>query len=259
MKNETRDRKQETGNDWDVMTMKAFVLCGGQGTRLRPYTYSIPKPMLKLGRKPILQYVVENLRLNGFTDLVFTVGYKKEKIMDYFGDGNKFGVKIKYAVEEEPKNTAGSIVDFKGKMKDDFLVVMGDHITDINLRKMMDEHKKSKAIATIALTKHEMQLEYGIVGLEKSEITEFTEKPRYDFYINTAIYAFGQEIFNFIKEREDFAKHVFPRLIAAKKKINPYMFDEYWVDVGRVSDYERLNEFIKVTTLLKNLDLKEEQ
>ncbi|VVB98186.1 Bifunctional protein GlmU [uncultured archaeon] len=234
--------------------MKAFVLCGGQGTRLRPYTYSIPKPMLKMGRKPILQYVVENLKLNGVTDLVLTVGYKKEKIMDYFGDGKKFGVKIEYAIEDEPKNTAGSILEYKNKVKESFFVVMGDHLTDISLKKLMESHKKSGAIATIALTKQEMQLEYGIVGLEKDEITEFSEKPRHEFYINTGIYAFEPEIFNYIKEREDFAKHVFPRLIASKKKINSYVFDEYWVDVGRVSDYERLNEFIKVTTLLKNLD-----
>ncbi|MDD5337504.1 MAG: nucleotidyltransferase family protein [Candidatus ainarchaeum sp.] len=237
--------------------MKAFVLCGGQGTRLRPYTYSLPKPMLKMGRKPILQYVVENLRLNGFTDLILTVGYKKEAIKEYFGDGKKFGVEIEYAEEDEPKNTAGSILDYKGKIKESFLVVMGDHLTDINLRDMMAAHKKSGAIATMALTKKEMQLEYGIVEVKNSQVASFSEKPKYDFLVNTAIYAFEPAIFEYIKPREDFAKHVFPRVLAAKKKINPYMLSEYWVDVGRVSDYERLNEFLNVTSLLKNLDLKE--
>lgn len=237
--------------------MKVFVLCGGQGTRLRPYTYSIPKPMLKMGRKPILQYVVENLRLNGFTDLVFTVGYKKEHIIDYFGDGKKFGVNIYYSIEDEPKNTAGSILEYKNKINDTFLVVMGDHLTDINLKRMVESHKKSGALATIALTKQEMQLEYGIVEMENNEILGFREKPQYNFLINAAIYVFEPEVFNYIKKQEDFAKHVFPRLLAAKKKINPYIFDEYWVDVGRVSDYERLNEFIKITTLLKNLDMKD--
>ncbi len=217
--------------------MKAFVLCGGQGTRLRPYTYSIPKPMLRLGKKPILQYVIENLRLNGFTDLVLTVGYKKEKIMGYFGDGKKLGVSIEYAVEDEPKNTAGSILEFKGKVEESFLVVMGDHLSDIRLKKLMESHRKSKAVATIALTKQEMQLEYGIVELEGNDIVEFSEKPRYEFFINTGIYAFEPEIFGYIKEKDDFAKQVFPRLLAAKKKINSFVFDEYWVDVGRVGDY----------------------
>lgn len=238
--------------------MKAFVLCGGQGTRLRPYTYSIPKPMLMLGKKPILQYVVENLKLNGFADLVLTVGYKKEKIMGYFGDGKKLGVSIEYAVEDEPKNTAGSILGFKGKAKESFLVVMGDHLSDIHLKRLMESHRKSKAVATIALTKQEMQLEYGIVELEGNDIVEFSEKPRYEFFINTGIYAFEPEIFGYIKEKDDFAKQVFPRLLTAKKKINSFVFDEYWVDVGRVGDYERLNEFIKVTTLLKNLDVEKE-
>ncbi len=239
--------------------MKVFVLCGGQGTRLRPYTYSIPKPMLNLGRKPILQYAVENLKLNGFRDLIFTVGYKKEKIADYFGNGRKFGVKIEYSIEDEPKNTAGSILDYKNKIKESFLVVMGDHLTDIRFRRIVDAHKKSGAIATIALTKQEMQLEYGTVKLHNSFITEFTEKPKYDFFINTGIYVFEPEIFKYIKEKEDFAKQVFPRLLNTKKKINSYVFEEYWVDIGRVSDYERLNEFIKITTLLKGLDFQEKK
>ena len=236
--------------------MKAFVLCGGEGTRLRPYTYSTPKPMLKLGKKPILQYVIENLRMGGFTDLVLTVGYKKESIMEYFGDGSKFGVKIEYAAEEQPKHTAGSIIDYKSKAKDSFLVVMGDHLTDINLKDMMASHKKSGALATIALTKQDMQLEYGVVEVKEGDVIEFSEKPVYEFFINTGIYAFEPEIFNYIKEKEDFAKHVFPRLLAGKKKIHAHFFEEYWVDVGRVSDYQRLNEFIKIMTLLKNLDVE---
>lgn len=236
--------------------MKVFVLCGGQGTRLRPYTYSLPKPMLKMGRKPILQYVVENLRLNGFTDLVFTVGYKKEHIMDYFGDGKKFGVKIEYSKEDEPKNTAGSILGYKRKVKETFLVVMGDHLTDINLKKMLESHRKSGALATIALAKQNLQLDYGVVEVEKGEIVGFREKPQLNFLVNTAIYAFEPEVFGYIREKEDFAKHVFPRLLAAKKKLNPYILEEYWIDVGRVSDYERLNEFIDVNTLLKNFDVK---
>lgn len=237
--------------------MKVFILCGGQGTRLRPYTYSIPKPMLKLGKKPILQYVVQNLKLNGFRDLILTVGYKKEKIMDYFGDGAAFGVKIEYSIEDEPKNTAGSILDYKNKINQSFLVVMGDHLTDVKFSDMMAMHKKSNAIATIALTRQEMQLEYGIAELSSSNnspsIVDFKEKPKYDFFINTGIYAFEPEIFAYIKERDDFAKQVFPRLLSAKKKINPYIFEEYWVDIGRVSDYQRLDEFIKITTLLKNV------
>lgn len=149
-----------------------------------------------------------------------------------------------------PIKRAGSILEFKGNVKESFFVVMGDHLSDIRLKKLMESHRKSKAVATIALTKQEMQLEYGIVELEGNDIAEFSEKPRYEFFINTGIYAFEPEIFGYIKEKDDFAKQVFPRLLTAKKKINSFVFDEYWVDVGRVGDYERLNEFIKVTTLV---------
>jgi NDP-sugar pyrophosphorylase family protein len=240
--------------------MKAFVLCGGLGTRLRPYTYSLPKPMLQLGRKPILQYVVENLRRNGFDDLMLTVGYKKEFIQEHFGDGSDFGVKIAYAEENEPRNTAGSILSSRAWAGNgDFLVVMGDHLTDINLRKMFDAHKKSGAIATIALASEDKQIEYGIVETDGDRITGFTEKPKYNFQINTAIYAFKNEIFDCIREKEDFAKNVFPRLLGEKREIHAYRIKDFWVDIGRVSDYERLNEFLNINTLLKNLEMQKSQ
>src|SRR4030095_5602323 len=115
------------------MFMKAFILAGGEGTRLRPYTYSVPKPMLMLGDKPILLYLIENLKRCGVKDLVITSGYKHEQIVDYFGDGSKFGVKIEHSVEKEKLNTAGSILAYKGKIKDTFAVVMGDHLTNIDI------------------------------------------------------------------------------------------------------------------------------
>lgn len=224
-----------------MISMKAFVLCGGKGTRLRPYTYSVPKPMLKVRGKPILQHVVENLKLNGITDLVLTVGYKREQIMGYFKDGKPFGVRIEYAIENEPKNTAGSILEYKGKIHETFFVVMGDHITDINLKKMLESHKKARAFATLALAKHEIKLEYGVVETKGDEISGFREKPQLQFLVNTGIYAFEPEIFDFINEKEDFAKQVFPRLLSSGKKLHSYILSESWMDVGRVSDYERLN------------------
>src|SRR3989338_2560207 len=140
--------------------MKAFILCGGEGTRLRPYTYTTPKPMLPVGGKPILQHLIEHLKKHAIKEFALTVGYLKEKIMDYFEDGKKFGVKIEYATEDTPKNTAGSILDYRGKVKETFAVLMGDHITDINLADMIRSHKKSKALATVALLKKETKIEY---------------------------------------------------------------------------------------------------
>ncbi len=229
--------------------MKVFILAGGEGTRLRPYTYKLPKPMLPIGEeeKPILYYVIKNLKRNGLTDYIITAGYMHEKIEEYFGDGKKFGVKIEYVIEKEKMNTAGSILPLKDKVNETFVVVMGDHITNINLKEMIEQHKKSGCIATIALLKGKIPIEYGVAKVENGCIVEFKEKPLIENLYNTAIYVFEPEIFNYIKEKEDFAKDVFPRLLKAKEKINAYIFEkEVWYDIGRVVDYERLNKELKM-------------
>ncbi|MFH0738120.1 MAG: nucleotidyltransferase family protein [Candidatus Micrarchaeota archaeon] len=234
--------------------MKTFILAGGEGTRLRPYTYTTPKPMLPLGGKPILQYVIGNLRKSGLKDLTITCGYKHEQISGYFGDGSKSGVKIEYSVEKERMNTAGSILPLKNKAKETFVVVMGDHLTNLDLSDMIKSHKKSGAIATIALYKSKVPLEYGVAKMEGASIVGFSEKPVQEHLFNTAIYVFEPAIFDYIKEKEDFAKDVFPRMLASKKKINGYIFEGVWFDIGRVSDYERFMEMFGMVELLKRLE-----
>lgn len=232
--------------------MKAFILAGGEGTRLRPYTYETPKPMLKLGDKPILQYVIENLKRSGIKDLVLTVGYKHEQIQEYFGDGKKFGVKIEYSVEEERKNTAGSILEYKDSVDGPFAVVMGDHLTNIDMKKMLEDHKKSGAIASIALFKDMKKLEYGVADVDKGKVVGFQEKPGFEHLYNTAIYILEPKIFEYIKEKEDFAKDVFPRLLAEGEQINAFVFDGVWFDIGRVRDYDRFVELFLLMKLLKD-------
>jgi len=233
--------------------MKTFVLCGGEGTRLRPYTYSVPKPMLMIGGKPILFYVIANLKRSGLKDLVLTVGYKHEQIEDYFRDGKEFGVKIEYAVEKEALNTAGSIMQYKDKVKETFVVVMGDHLTNIDLKKMLEHHKKEKAIATIALLKSKMPLEYGVAEISGGSVKGFREKPLIENNYNVAIYCFEPKIFEYIREKEDFAKHVFPRMLSSGERISAFIFEDVWFDIGRVSDYERLDELFKVIRLSQDL------
>ncbi|MBI5047051.1 nucleotidyltransferase family protein [Candidatus Micrarchaeota archaeon] len=233
--------------------MKGFIIAGGEGTRLRPYTYTVAKPMLLLGGHPILYYVIENLKRSGVKDLVITVGYNYEQITEYFGNGSKFGIKIEYAIEKERKNTAGSILAYKGKVNDTFAVVMGDHLTNIDLSDMVKQHKKSGAIGTIALYRSKLPLEYGVAKVDGENIVGFAEKPLIENLYNTAIYIFEPEIFNYIKERDDFAKDVIPRLLSERKKIHSYVFDDVWFDIGRVSDYERLDELFKVLKLYRDL------
>ncbi|MBI5159677.1 nucleotidyltransferase family protein [Candidatus Micrarchaeota archaeon] len=236
--------------------MRAFVLCGGEGTRLRPYTYSIPKPMLPLGNKPILEFVVNNLKRHGVTDVTLTVGYLREQIEAYFGDGKKFGVKMRYLVEDKPMNTAGSIFPAKQEVqKEDetFVVVMGDHLTSANLTKMIDFHKKKKGIGTMGLKMQGTPLEYGVAEMDKEgKITGFKEKPILTNLINAGIYVLEPEVFDYIEVGKDFAKHVFPAVMQQGKKIYGYPFDEYWIDIGRLADYEDLHRMMSIMEMAKH-------
>lgn len=231
-------------------TMKAIVLCGGKGTRLRPYTYTIPKPMLPLGKKPILQYVLSSLKRAGVTDAYLTVGYLHEQIEDYFKDGGKLGMKLHYSIEKSEMGTAGSILPLEKKMDAAFIVMMGDHLSNLNIAEVIAAHKKSGNIATIALNKKGVPLEYGVADLDASgNIERFREKPIVENYVNTGVYVFEPEIFKFIKPGEDFANHVFPRLLESGKKIGGFAFTDYWLDIGRTTDYESINQYISVIDL----------
>jgi len=147
----------------------------------------------------------------------------------------------------------------RDKLKETFVVVMGDHITNIDIRKMVEQHKKSGCIATIALLKGKIPIEYGVAEVKNGRIVEFQEKPAIEKLYNTAIYAFEPEIFNYIREKEDFAKDVFPRLLKMKKSINAYIFEGLWYDIGRVVDYERLNKELKMREIFGRSSMQEEQ
>lgn len=227
--------------------MKCVILCGGLGTRMRPYTYKIPKPMLPLENKPILWYVIENARKHGITDLLLMTGYLHEKIEEYFGDGKKFGVSIEYVVEDEPKNTAGCILSAKEKLRDIFLVLMGDHFTNINLKALMETHKERKPLATIAIRKHTHKVEYGVVDIKDGVVKKLTEKPVYDYLINTGMYVCDPRMYEYIEEKEDFAKDVFPKALRAGEKIAAHLFDETWTDIGLIAEYEKLKRVFSKT------------
>lgn len=235
--------------------MKAILLCGGQGTRLRPYTYNIPKPMLPLGRKPILEYVIRNLKANGVTEFFLTVGYLKERIMEYFGEGKKLGVKIHYVEEKEAQNTAGSILALKGNMKETFVVQMGDHLSRINVKKMIEQHRKSGCVASIGFKRAGVPLDYGIAHVgEDGMVKDFQEKPIVTNLINAGLYVFEPSIYDYIQPKEDFARNVFPRLLSSGKKINSYVFDDFWLDIGHTEEYEEMNRAISIIELVTELE-----
>ncbi|MFN3910090.1 MAG: NDP-sugar synthase, partial [Candidatus Anstonellaceae archaeon] len=176
-----------------------------------------------------------------------TIGYLKEHFKNYFGDGSKFGVSINFVEENESLNTAGSILPLKEEVNETFLTMMGDHLTNINLKKLIDFHKKNSSLGSIVLKKIEQKLDYGLVNFdEQLNIYRFLEKPSVSHYINTGIYVFEPEIFEYIKEKEDFALDVFPRILSSKKRLKAYLTDEFWVDVGNTHEYEKINQIISI-------------
>lgn len=232
---------------------KAIVLCGGKGTRLRPYTYTIPKPMLPLGKKPLLEYVLARLKEAHITEICLATGYLHEQIEAHFGDGSAFGLRLHYSVETSELGTAGSILPLKEKMDSPFIVMMGDHLSNLSIHDLLEFHKKGKRVATVALNRKGVPLEYGVADLADGEIVRFREKPIVENFVNTGVYVFEPEIFKYIMPGEDFANHVFPRLLEKGQKIGGFSFSDYWLDIGRTTDYEQINHYISVIELAKGL------
>jgi NDP-sugar pyrophosphorylase family protein len=223
--------------------MKAILVCGGLGTRLRPHTLKTPKPMLKLGSRPIVEYLINRLEDFGVSDVYLTIGYLKEQFKDYFKDSSDRKINIHYSEENENLNTAGSTLPIKDNFKDTFIVMMGDHFTEIDLDKMLKFHKEKGGIATIGLKPIETQINYGVVEMgDDLKIRDFKEKPKIKNYINTGIYIFEPKIFEFIKEKDDYAKDVFLRILKNHEQLNGYVFEERWLDIGQTEDYEKAHE-----------------
>jgi len=224
--------------------MKAVIMAGGEGTRLRPLTSNQPKPMLPMANIPMMEHVVNLLRTHGFEDIVVTVAFMANAIRTYFGDGSEFGVRMVYATESTPLGTAGSVRNAMDELDERFLVISGDVLTDIDLGKVLDFHDGHGGLATLALKAVENPLEFGIVITnEDGSIERFLEKPTwgqvFSDTINTGIYVLEPEIFDFIPDGHavDFSGESFPAALAAGKGLYGYVCDGYWEDVGTLEAY----------------------
>ncbi len=231
--------------------MKAVIMAGGEGTRLRPQTSNLPKPMLPLVGRPMMEHIVSLLRRHGITDIVVTVAFLPNAIRSYFGDGSELGVRMAYATEESPLGTAGSVRNAREQLSERFLVISGDVLTDIDLTSVIAFHEKNQALATIALCAVENPLEFGIViTREDGTIERFLEKPGwgqvFSDTINTGIYVLEPEIFDLIPEGRsvDFSGEVFPAALEAGDPLYGYVADGYWEDVGTTAAYLKAHEDI---------------
>lgn len=224
---------------------KAVIMAGGEGTRLRPLTSNVPKPMVPLVNKPMMEHIVGLLKEHGFDEIVVTVAFLANQIRSYFGDGSDFGVRMVYATEETPLGTAGSVRNAMDELADErFLVISGDVLTDIDLAAIDQFHVERDAMATIGLVSVENPLEFGIViTQEDGSIERFLEKPTwgevFSDNINTGIFVLEPEIFDYIPEGRpvDFSSEVFPKLLEDGKRLFGCVAEGYWEDVGTHEAY----------------------
>lgn len=228
--------------------MKAIIMAGGKGTRLRPLTCKLPKPMVPIATRPMMEYIIRLLHQYGLVDIGVTLFYLPEIIRNYFGTGGEYGVKLSYYTEESPLGTAGSVKNAEDFLDETFLVISGDALTDINLKEAIDFHRRRKALATLVLTRVSNPLEYGVVITgEDGRIRRFLEKPGwgevFSDTINTGIYILEPEIFNFYEKDKavDFSKDLFPKLLAAGAPLYGYVAEGYWSDVGNLEQYRQAN------------------
>lgn len=230
--------------------MKSIIMAGGFGTRLRPLTNNLPKPMVPMANRPIIEHIIELLKKNSIKDMTGLLYFQPEVITDHLGDGTAFGVNIDYTTATSDLGTAGSVALAMRKMggADTTLVISGDVLTDIDLNKAVAFHKKRKALVTIILTRVENPLPFGIVITDKNgKVIRFLEKPSwgevFSDTINTGIYILEKEVLDFIPQDAefDFSKDLFPMLLAKKKPIYGYIAEGYWKDVGSLEEYRAAN------------------
>jgi NDP-sugar pyrophosphorylase family protein len=225
--------------------MKAVVLAAGEGSRLRPLTFTRPKPMIPLGREPVIYQILQHLKREGFDEIIMIVGPMRDQIMSYLGDGSKLGQRITYAVkpEEFQSGTAGSLKLVEHLLDDTFLVAQSDTLSEIPLKEAMNFHQESGAHTTVVLTRVKDPTGFGVAVLDKSNaVVEFQEKPRpgeaKSDLVSTGFYVLEPEVLDYIEtETFDFAMDLFPRLLKLRKRISGFASSAYWVDIGTLEGY----------------------
>ena len=225
---------------------RAVILAGGLGTRLRPYTTILPKPLMPVGDRPILDIVIRQLARAQFDRVTIATGYLAELIEAFFGDGSRHGIPIDYFREDEPLGTVGALSLIEG-LDEDFLVMNGDVLTDLDYRALLDGHGAGGQAATIAGHRRQVQISLGVMHFDdeddRASVTGYSEKPTFDYEASMGVYCFAPRAIDLIEpgERLDFPDLVL-RLIAAGELVKAWRFEGYWLDIGRPDDYEQAQD-----------------
>ncbi len=224
--------------------MKAVILVGGEGTRLRPLTVDTPKPMLPLVNVPFIEYVIRLLKKHGVDEVILSAGYLPTAFDDHLGNGSDLGVKIVYVTEEKPLGTGGAVKNVAAHLDDTFIVFNGDILTDLNITQLVEYHRAKKAVATLTLTSVDDPTAYGLVPIDAAgNVQEFLEKPSWDEVttdlINAGTYVLEPSILDLIPsgENHSFERGVFPLLVERKQPIVGFPSSAYWLDIGTPSKY----------------------
>lgn len=227
--------------------MQAIILAGGKGTRLRPLTYTIAKPLIKLVNKPVLQYQIELLKKYGIDKIILCLNYKPDEIEEYFQDGKKFGVNIQYVLEDKPLGTGGAIKNAEVAIEDENVIIFnGDILCDFNIQEIIDFHKSKKSDMTITLIPVEDPTFYGLVVTnDKGEVIQFLEKPNWDQIvtntINAGIYIMEKDLLKYIPREREYSleREFFPYILEMQKKFHGITLSSYWIDIGTPKKYQR--------------------
>lgn len=222
------------------------LMLGGLGTRLRPLTNDIPKPMLKIGNKPILETIVEGFKQYGYSHFIFSVNYKKKVIQDYFQSGEAFDVTIDYVEEAKRMGTAGALSLINNRPTKPFFVMNGDLLTQINFDQLMQFHIEHQSVATMCVREYEYQIPYGVIETDGTNLVTIKEKPIHRSFVNAGIYVLNPEVFDYIPQDKFYdMPTLFEQLIEQDMKTSVFPIHEYWLDIGQVDDFHRANNEFK--------------
>lgn len=228
---------------------RAIILAGGKGTRLKPYTVSLPKPLVPVGEKPILERIIGQLKSHGFDHITITVNHMAEIIRAFFGDGSRWGIKIDYTMESKALSTMGplTLVD---ELPENFLVMNGDVMTDLDFSSFYQEHEQRKSIFTIASHRRKETIDYGLLHHDENNLlVKFEEKPRYEFLVSMGVYMVNKAVMEYIPKDTFFGfDHLMYKLLEINRPPTVFEFNGFWLDIGRPSDYEMANEKLKDQT-----------
>ncbi len=236
--------------------MKAVVLAGGQGTRLRPLTFSIPKPLLPIAEKPILEIILQNFKKFGITEVIISLGYQGELVRAFCGDGSKFGISVKYVDEEKPLGTAGPLSLMRDSFSEGEKIVLmnGDIFTQLDFSKMIHYHNDGNYCMTIGYRTYENKLPFGVLELEDSKLRGIVEKPSTMFNVSAGIYVLDASVLDFVPDNTFFTMpDLANKLLEKKHPIGVYCIEEYWLGIENIGHFnEAIKQLDKLESLVKN-------